>query len=1026
MPKSTTKYYGSRQTSIEDPTQDDAMQALVNRLMQIQSTPSVQIWDPMATTGSWAINYLLLELDTLIRFLRDKREQVEILVEQANTTDSTVSRWRMSFEEEKKHKTLLYAKKEWRDIQRKAVRLGVADLIVNFLPPKEHISGLKAVLSMRASSDPSEIRNSFIQRPPEASNPVQVHTALPPPPLPLTLGKPTSSSSEAMEGDNSPVTNLQQTIMELKLLEVVYEFIAGGYYPAQNAMYDAIADHQDRFVIFLMKHLEQRDRACFVLLVLQQLCENHHSQWQGLMRTNDTSFLSIVSRLMQDVYWRDVPISLNDTSILLAITTFFTEACQGPCEENQEYLSSSNATTLCCDLALGSVLFEPDVPIEAKKDIQRCASECLLALMEGRTDDKVSNHLATFLTAERVLSRIVSNYRALDDMDTDEDAINSLEFADSIDLLQVVFRMTNSNLSTALDPMSSSKGLTLSAVNRFSLEWDELKLKWKAQEAIQYFQLRMISVEISRLGATFCVYFLKPKTAKYFDRGIRRRFLDSMDLGSEDALHVLISESARDIEEELKVTHWLEQNSIYALLGNWNWRLREFMLYLVCYINFVLILTLKYPSTSSDESVSAVATKTETMHSLITCLGVILLLLATLLWCFHAVQTLCFNYMKQQVRLDKLTLCPPKTIRERTLAAFGHVVFLFRKLYHHTMPSNICLELFLSTFSIVIFLYSTDDQATRTLGALAVLELCRSLFSAFRTVCSYQRFLVTNASTYRDMQQLDNIVRSNIYFWYSVLYDTLFSGTVLVFGFYSLCALLALQPFSWAYLFYGFPLVDILETNSRLNFVATAMRTNLGKLGVTAVFGAISIYIFSLIGFFLLQDEMTSDDTAHCSSLLECFSTYIRYGLLSGGGIGDYISSDLNHELDYNQPKRYFERLVYDMAFYVVVITLFLNMIQGIIIDAFTSVREAAEMKVTLKRERCLVCNRARSAIEVAGMEKGMLNNFARHTEIEHNLFNYFFYIQYVNGKDDKDRNGIESYVFEKLKTKDMSWIPRV
>ncbi|RHY43105.1 hypothetical protein DYB38_011524, partial [Aphanomyces astaci] len=209
---------------------------------------------------------------------------------------------------------------------------------------------------------------------------------------------------------------------------------------------------------------------------------------------------------------------------------------------------------------------------------------------------------------------------------------------------------------------------------------------------------------------------------------------------------------------------------------------------------------------------------------------------------------------------------------------------------------------------------------------------------------------------------------------------------------------------------------------------ATAMHSNMGKLGVTAVFGAIMIYIFSLVGFFLLQAELESEDhtVSHCSTLLQCYTTYIRYGLLSGGGIGDYISSTLNHELEFDNPERYFERLGYDMAFFVVVITLFLNMIQGIIIDAFTSVREQTETKAALKRERCLVCNRSRSAIEVEGVESGLLNSFARHTQDEHNFFHYFYYIQHVTAKDPKDLNGIESYVVDKLKTQDMTWIPRV
>ncbi|KAF0689077.1 Aste57867_19349 [Aphanomyces stellatus] len=977
--------YMPSSSSIEDPSQEDAMQALIARLQQIQTTPSTQLWDPPPATGiNWAINYLLLELDTLIRFLREKR----LLAEQSQADVVVGPARSYSFEDEKQHKMLLYARKEWRDVQKKAVRLNVADLVVSFLPPV-HASSL---VSIRSSED------LLARTRASASDVAAPHSA---PPPKTTSPRTTSSSSS-----NHP----QTTAMEDKLLELIYEFIAGGCLAAQNALFDAIRDDTAPFTVFLMRHLKRRHESSFVLLVLQQLCENHQPQWQALMRANDiSSFLHVSTRQLLDIYWADVPLPPADTSMLLRVLAFFAETCQGPCVENQDALAQSPAAKLCCDLVLGRVRYEANVPTDARRAVQQAATDVLLSLMEGRTDTGVQNQLAEWTTADRVLQRLVGLFHVA--ADENGVLVDEPAFEEAIHVLHVVSRMTNTNVTADSSPPQVQATIDDQDVHlaAFADSWDDLRAKFKAQDALACFEREMASVQVSRLGATFTVYFVKPKWAKRFDKGLRKRFLNSMNIGADDSLYVLVSDPAQHIQEELQAMRWLEKIPVYALLSEWHWQLRVGMLYLCAYINFVLIMTLK-----QKDNMDTPLAKVETLEWLLHLLGVGLLAVCATLFAFHFTQTLAFSYAKQQVSVLKLQLATPTTIRRRLFRAFSSLVFY--------------LQLFVSTFAIIVFLYSTDDATTQTLGSCAIVVLVLSFLAALRDAAGTLRFVVSTDATYREMKLLQNWMQCRLCFWYSVLYDTLFAGPVMLFGLYTLCAFLALQDFTWAPLFYGFPLVDILETNERLNFIALAMRSNLGKLGVTAVFGAIAIYIFSLVGFYLLQHELQPDDAtqSHCASLLQCFATYIRYGLLSGGGIGDYISSTLNHELDFAMPNRYFERLVYDMAFYVVVITLFLNMIQGIIIDAFTAEREASETKTSLKRERCLVCNRPRSAIEAAGMEKGKLNNFARHTVEEHNLFHYFFFIQHVRGKADEARNGLESYVFEKLHTKDMSWIPRV
>lgn len=49
---------------------------------------------------------------------------------------------------------------------------------------------------------------------------------------------------------------------------------------------------------------------------------------------------------------------------------------------------------------------------------------------------------------------------------------------------------------------------------------------------------------------------------------------------------------------------------------------------------------------------------------------------------------------------------------------------------------------------------------------------------------------------------------------------------------------------------------------------------------------------------------------------------------------------------------------------------------------------------------------------------------FFYHVKIEHNLWNYLFFISYLKDKETTEYSGFESYVAEKLDKKDISWFP--
>jgi len=148
----------------------------------------------------------------------------------------------------------------------------------------------------------------------------------------------------------------------------------------------------------------------------------------------------------------------------------------------------------------------------------------------------------------------------------------------------------------------------------------------------------------------------------------------------------------------------------------------------------------------------------------------------------------------------------------------------------------------------------------------------------------------------------------------------------------------------------------------------------------------------------------------------------VRNGLLYGGGIGDFISGDLGNTPDLTDELAYWSRLLFDLSFFIVVIVLLLNIIFGIILDTFSSLREAQNEKIELKSSQCFICGLNRELFEDQKQLGG--RGFSYHQQNEHSVFDYVYFTIYLRGKHDTEFNGAETFVQDCLDKDDISWIP--
>lgn len=129
-------------------------------------------------------------------------------------------------------------------------------------------------------------------------------------------------------------------------------------------------------------------------------------------------------------------------------------------------------------------------------------------------------------------------------------------------------------------------------------------------------------------------------------------------------------------------------------------------------------------------------------------------------------------------------------------------------------------------------------------------------------------------------------------FWFCVSHDCFLDPTSFYYILY--LAFAALGCFV-SEVYYAFHLLDLVVQTRELKNVIRSVTIPAQQLGLTLLLGVFIVYQFALLTFYFSPEEMAVGDNAHgeCESLLGCFVAFLHHGILSGGGIGDYISYEL-------------------------------------------------------------------------------------------------------------------------------------
>ncbi|CAD8066638.1 unnamed protein product [Paramecium sonneborni] len=212
--------------------------------------------------------------------------------------------------------------------------------------------------------------------------------------------------------------------------------------------------------------------------------------------------------------------------------------------------------------------------------------------------------------------------------------------------------------------------------------------------------------------------------------------------------------------------------------------------------------------------------------------------------------------------------------------------------------------------------------------------------------------------------------------------------------------------------FFAFHLSEVVLRYPTLRNIIKSFWEPKVALGLTFILVLLMNYYFTLMAYLLFYDIYTN---GKCDSLLVCFLSTFDYAFKNNGGIGGWFDGNFPQDpADYS-----YGRFFFDQLNNILIQMISIQIFSGIIIDTFGELREQQLAKEDDKENICFICGLDREIFDMKSDD-----GFNQHTKQSHYMWNYVFYMAYMDNKNKSEYNGIETYIANKRKNQDNSWFP--
>eukprot|EP00621_Florenciella_sp_RCC1693_P013539 CAMPEP_0182529542 /NCGR_PEP_ID=MMETSP1323-20130603/5259_1 /TAXON_ID=236787 /ORGANISM="Florenciella parvula, Strain RCC1693" /LENGTH=969 /DNA_ID=CAMNT_0024738755 /DNA_START=20 /DNA_END=2929 /DNA_ORIENTATION=+ len=746
------------------------------------------------------------------------------------------------------------------------------------------------------------------------------------------------------------------------------------------------------------------------------MCEGHNNAVQNILRVQ-TAFSTTSINVLQDCIELLATMcsvvegldNLNYAEIGLIGKSLDTicEAVQGPCRGNQELVADSHAimavnNLLASDLSAQRISREERMSCKCKA--VTLVHACLEARSVGGVDDgtggtsqKVHKDIGGSLEPRNVDRFFQTARRYIED---EEQLFMAAHSGDGVDLgvhMGGAGKAVPHLPDADEEELEAVKGEVLEALVVLNMVQQELShvAAFSEQERPEHdavaqhdFLDRYVGhVEVCWNGHVQQVSFPVPPYADYFKDSSRQQFLKTVDLdGPEKRMKQLAKESFDMISEMKSIYQNARSSPFYLFMHRNISAVKQCLYYVVVLLNLNLLMepnvirdTLSTVTDPNDETRKYLGSIYITIIlSAVTCLGYVIL---TGFLAYTEIP-IVIRELDQVVAeaKEKVEAREMKRSEFRDFAAFTNYIYLV---------------VFAISFTCMHRGNYPGVPITRIWWVLLVVP--------YGLICARNYFKVPDTKMTR---------------WFCILMDVLvekpFFRNHLMLMIFSVWGLVDSVHFSVM-------LLDVFNIVPIMGEILKSITVPGMKLFSVLYLFIMTMYIYAAFGLKYFEGEflyagMDDDGQDGCHSTMSCFWLIAYQGIPNGGYIEASMVPQNNSEENYNS------RVVYSLTFFMWVGVVLFNVITGLIVDSFTSLRADSEEREGILKEECFVCGLKEQTYDEL-IDQGA--SFAKHQTMEHDWWSYVLYLAYLRDKEPTLMDGLESYVLDRLKVSDFDWVPR-
>ena len=332
------------------------------------------------------------------------------------------------------------------------------------------------------------------------------------------------------------------------------------------------------------------------------------------------------------------------------------------------------------------------------------------------------------------------------------------------------------------------------------------------------------------------------------------------------------------------------------------------------------------------------------------------------------------------------------------------------KVYKYFGSGNYQLsEIFALTLAYLINLSLAlgDDSWIPLLGYIEI-------FCSIIVVCLFSWFSYPLIRQLKRMRFFETNVGTAEEVWFQTrvridIFDSfLLQKYVWVFLYHIFCIMLGLY---YSNVFFTFDLLSTINLFDTMQFILKSVTVHIGQLLSTLFLAALIMFSFAMLVFLYFLDNIES---TQCSDFTNCYFYIMEQAFTNGQGLAGILSSLLNEST-----ADFYGLFFLNIMFFILINTILLNIVLAILVDTFSALRQKSEFFETDSSTICFICGIQKFNFEKSGID------FETHVEKDHDVWTYVNFLIFMSAKSEKDCNGVEAEIYDKIKKGSLDWFPK-